>query len=625
MPAAVGVHRTAGAASVIDDGTIIGGRYRLVRRLGSGGMGVVWEAEDIPGSGRPVALKQIRLDEPDPHDRGRLAEALRREWRLAAAASDHPGVVAVHELIEHEGQPWLVMELLPGRDLRRVLATDGPLSARRAARLGVEMAEALEHLHRCGVVHGDVAPGNVMVCDDHAVITDFGISRPLQAGTVTTTHRPRGAPGFISPEVVAGQLPAESADVFGLGAVLLYAVTGRGPWGDDDQRAVFGRAAIGTPVVTARGRLRRVLGPMMRRRPRERPSLPACRTALMRVADGAGPRLWWPLLSHRRLIAAITLGLVVAAVAAGSAVWSIEQGASRTRAELAALSGDLGAQRRLDPCGLLDPGALRRFGDSSLVPDYGNYDRCDVFVDHDQHSVQITALAETDDGDPGPAGTTTSSEDGLTVLTLPAEATGCERRVALPGGADVDLTASIDSGTDPALCSMADLAVGSTVAALTGGDDPIRGGPFPEPSLGGVDACALLSDPDLLRAPVPQNSPDPVPAAGGWTHRPGFGRWSCRWEALGRGTVTIRFDRDTRGTTALGGRRETLAGRPAAEAALAPGHCEISVQQRPYPRPEGSIGYEVMILEADDANPIDPCRDARPLALAAASRLPTSP
>jgi eukaryotic-like serine/threonine-protein kinase len=608
-PAAAG--SGAAAAGAIGDGTMVGDRYRLVRRLGSGGMGVVWEAADGDDGDRAVALKHVRLDEPDPDERARMAEALRREWRVAAAAGDHRGVVGVRGLVEHADGPWLVMDLVPGRDLRAVVRDDGPLPARRAARLGVGMAEALEHLHRCGLVHGDVAPGNVMITDDRVVLTDFGISRPLRTSTVTATRRARGAPGFVPPEVVAGSLPTPGADVFGLGAVLLFAVSGQGPWGDGDERVVFGRALAGAPVVTARGRLRRVLRAMLRRRPRERPTPGACRAALEKVAEGGGPRFWWSLLSHRRLIAVVVAGIVVAVVAAAAAAWSIEHRDARIQARLGALGTDVGAQRSLDPCGLLDPDRLRRFGPASLVPDYGDFDRCDVFVDRAGTSVQLTALAESGDRRP-PTGTPTSESGGLVALAVPPTPTGCERVVEAPGGWDVDLYASIDAGSDPALCAMADDAVDTTVAALAGGDYPTHSEEFPAASLARLDACALLPA-DAL----------PGGAGGAWSVHPGFGRWDCRWRAPGRPRLQVHFDRDDQGAAGLGRPAGTIAGRPTAEQSEGPGECTVAVQQRPYPRPEGSTGYESVYVELDDVGAPDPCGLTRAVAAAVASRLPT--
>lgn len=597
------------------DVTIVAGRFRLLRRLASGGMGVVWHASDEEQDGRGVALKQVRLvDDSDPNERSRLIDALRRESQLAATAGEHPHVVAVHGVVEHDSEPWLVMDLVDGRDLRRVVREDGALPAPRAAALGVQLAEAVEHLHTRGLVHGDITPGNVLVTpDDQVVLTDFGISRPLHATTLTTVGRPRGVPAFLAPEVAAGQVAGSTADVFGLGAVMFYAVRGQGPWGDDDERVVLGRALSGGAVPLRRDDpFQRLLAPMLRRRPRERPPVAVCRDALERFRDGRRlPRSVAWRRRRTRALAAVAAVVVVGAVA----LVGVSLAGPHTPDPVLALAGSLADQRALDPCGLVDDAVLRRFGSTSVIPDYGNFDRCDVFIDDAGRSVQLTALVETA-GDPPPPGTTSTVEDGFQVLRLPAPADSCTRRVVLPGGQDLQIQVGIEGGLDPAVCSMADVGTSSAVSVLSSGTLPRRSLPFPAGSLGTVDACGLLTGDDVARATG--TAPAPAPPV-----EPGFGRWRCHWATAGGGPgILVRFDRDTKGPAAIKGRPTTVPGRVAAEATGEPGECTVSMRQRPYPRPEGEVSQEVVLVQVANSRDPDPCRVPRALALPVAERLP---
>jgi hypothetical protein len=205
------------------------GDFRLLRRLGAGGMGMVFEAEQAP-LGRTVALKVIR-----PHLRTspEAMERFRREAR-AAARLRHPNIVAVLSAGEQEGVRWIAMDLAPGEGLDGILARardrGEPVPPARAARWGARLARALEFAHARGIVHRDVKPSNVRVGpDDQPLLLDFGIARDEDAAS-TITGPFLGSPHYASPEQIAGLRSDGRVDVYGLGATLYECLSGAPPF-----------------------------------------------------------------------------------------------------------------------------------------------------------------------------------------------------------------------------------------------------------------------------------------------------------------------------------------------------------------------------------------------------------
>ncbi|MDR6593943.1 serine/threonine-protein kinase [Saccharothrix longispora] len=209
----------------MDEGRLVAGRYRLRTRLGSGAMGVVWQAFD-ERLGRVVALKQLIV--PEGTGSAEAVARAAREGRIAARVQ-HPNAVTVHDVVEDGGRPVLVMEYVPARTLAEV----GVLPPDAAARIGAQVASALAAAHAAGVVHRDVKPGNVLITSDGtAKISDFGIARAVGDVAVTRTGLLAGTPAYLSPEVARGAEPGPASDVFALGATLYAAVEGRPPFGE---------------------------------------------------------------------------------------------------------------------------------------------------------------------------------------------------------------------------------------------------------------------------------------------------------------------------------------------------------------------------------------------------------
>ena len=269
-------------------GCVVAGRYELLDRIGQGAMGTVWRATDQVLA-RDVAVKEVRLPDLMPaRDRAILRERTLREARVSAKLS-HPGVVTVHDVIEADGTPWIVMELVIARSLERVLAEDGPLPPRRVAETGLMLLGALASAHAAGIVHRDVKPGNVLLTrDGRAVLTDFGIAAVDGDPALTQTGMVVGTPGFCAPERIRGVPASPASDLWSLGATLYAAVEGRGPFdGHGSPMAVLASIVHSDPPpARLAGPLGGVIEALMSKDPAQRPDAAPGRTA----ADRRGRR-----------------------------------------------------------------------------------------------------------------------------------------------------------------------------------------------------------------------------------------------------------------------------------------------------------------------------------------------
>ncbi|MET8563792.1 protein kinase [Streptomyces flaveolus] len=262
---------------------VLGGRYRLDAVIGSGGAGDVHRGFDLRLQ-RPVAVKVFRVGTGDRED-GFHNEA------VILARLRHPGLVTVYDAGRHDGRAYLVMELIEGPTLKARI-TEGPLAPGETAALGAGLARALAHAHDAGIVHRDVKPSNIILdTSGRPHLTDFGISRLLDATTRTTAGTLIGTAAYLSPEQVLGQSVGPSADVYALGLVLLECVTSRLEYD-------------GAPLEAAIARLHRrpelpeslpeefaaLLGDMTALDARARPSADDCARTLTALAEPAGPR-----------------------------------------------------------------------------------------------------------------------------------------------------------------------------------------------------------------------------------------------------------------------------------------------------------------------------------------------
>ncbi len=207
-------------------GETLSGRFRIERLLGRGGMSSVWEAYDEE-LGRPVAIKLLharRLESADSVDR------FEREARTLALLA-HPGIVTVIDRGETDGRPFIVCELVDGRDLHERIALEGRLPIAEALAIAVQVAGALAYAHERGVIHRDVKPHNVLLtADGHAKLTDFGIARVDDAPALTNPGRVLGTGDYVAPEQAQGHPLDGRADIYALGALLYHCLTGGPPY-----------------------------------------------------------------------------------------------------------------------------------------------------------------------------------------------------------------------------------------------------------------------------------------------------------------------------------------------------------------------------------------------------------
>ncbi|GAA1289496.1 hypothetical protein Psi02_17140 [Planotetraspora silvatica] len=206
---------------------LIAGRYELITPIGRGTMGTVWRAFDR-SLARVVALKQIRQDPGlNRAQREELRERMIREGRIAARVR-HPSVATIHDAIEVDGSPWIVMELVDGRSLEQVIDEEGPLPPRLVAQIGYDLLGALRAAHAQNILHRDVKPGNVLLTDaGRVVLTDFGIAKAPGDSPLTRTGMVIGSPGYTAPERARGDYTGPESDMWSLGATLYFAVEGR--------------------------------------------------------------------------------------------------------------------------------------------------------------------------------------------------------------------------------------------------------------------------------------------------------------------------------------------------------------------------------------------------------------
>ncbi|MEU9099202.1 serine/threonine-protein kinase [Streptomyces sp. NPDC048361] len=269
-------------------GRLLGGRYRLLARLGSGGMGTVWRARDEVVE-RDVAVKEPRVpDHLGERERSTVHLRMRREAR-AAARIEHPSVVTVHDVVMEDGRPWIVMELVSGQSLADRLQ-EGTLDVREAAGIGLAVLGALAAAHEAGVLHRDVKPANVLLGrGDRVVLTDFGIAQVEGEQGLTETGAFVGSPEFIAPERVLGRRPGPESDLWSLGVVLYAAVEGMSPYRRSNTPATLQAVLSAEPQMPARGAgaFGTLVMQLLRKDPAARPSSAEVRATLEAVAAPA--------------------------------------------------------------------------------------------------------------------------------------------------------------------------------------------------------------------------------------------------------------------------------------------------------------------------------------------------
>lgn len=270
---------------------LLAGRYRLGELIGRGGMGKVWRAHDEVLH-RTVAVKELTAGlYVAEADRIVLHARTQKEAR-AAARINHPGVVTVHDVIEYDDRPWIVMEYVDGPSLADEVKESGPMPPGEAARVGLHVLGALRAAHAAGVLHRDVKPANILLArDGRVLITDFGIAAIEGDSEITRTGEIVGSIDYLAPERVYGEAPGPASDLWSLGATLYTAVEERSPFRRTSPISTL-QAVVNDelPPATQAGPLEPVIAALLRKDPADRPDAGEAERMLLDAMEGRRPK-----------------------------------------------------------------------------------------------------------------------------------------------------------------------------------------------------------------------------------------------------------------------------------------------------------------------------------------------
>ncbi|WP_411073767.1 serine/threonine-protein kinase [Streptomyces sp. cmx-4-7] len=271
-------------------GLLLAGRYRLGESIGRGGMGKVWRAHDEVLH-RVVAVKELTAGRfVAEADRLVLHARTQKEAR-AAARITHPGVVTVHDVLEHDARPWIVMQYVDGPSLADAAKESGTVEPREAARIGLHVLGALRAAHAAGVLHRDVKPGNILLArDGRVLITDFGIAAIEGDSTITRTGEIVGSIDYLAPERVKGADPGPASDLWSLGATLYTAVEGTSPFRRGSPISTMQAVVTEEPPHPEKaGALAPVIVALLRKDPKRRPRADEAGRMLLEAMEGRAP------------------------------------------------------------------------------------------------------------------------------------------------------------------------------------------------------------------------------------------------------------------------------------------------------------------------------------------------
>ncbi|MEA2426899.1 MAG: eukaryotic-like serine/threonine-protein kinase [Thermoleophilaceae bacterium] len=450
----------------VAEGTVVDGRYRIHRRIGSGGMADVYLAQDSQ-LGRDVAIKMLHRRFSRDHE---FVERFRRE-ASAAAGLQHPNVVAVFDRGEYDGTYYIAMEYLPGKTLKEVIREDAPLDQLRAIDLAIQILQAAAFAHRRGVIHRDFKPHNVMVgTDGRLKVTDFGIAR-AGASEMTETGSIMGTAQYLSPEQAQGQRVGTPSDLYSIGIILYEMLAGRVPFSGDSAVSIALKHVGEQPPrlrdlrPDVHPRLEQAVGRALLKDPDQRyasadefiGALQEARRALISGDNGAGSTSSWmpPVVPPRdddirgARWPFVVLVLLLLALVAGAAIWqpwssATQQstvpsvvGSSAKRATLVlersgfkVKTHPVSAQEKKGRVVSQDPPGGKRVDDGSTVdlavssgpPDELVPSVVNLPADQAVQELSAAGFKVTSDVTPS-----TSIKKGLTVRTSPKEGTAAPR------------------------------------------------------------------------------------------------------------------------------------------------------------------------------------------------------
>lgn len=610
--------------STVASDRLIARRYQVVRRLGAGGMGEVYLCTDMELR-RTVALKRSHTG-----DSGQI----RREARLGAGLT-HPHIVSVFDVVADDEDRWLVMEYVPSQALDGVLKSSGPLPPEQIRTVGAQLADALAAMHALGMVHRDIKPGNVLITEDgSARLTDLGVARWTEA-TITGGAVDAGTTAYLAPEVADGQPAEPPADVFGLGATLYAAATGRSPWGDSEQGpyAQLRRAAdykLEPLTAVVPDDLANDIGALLTRDPAERPTAEQARDLFLGSTSGQTDhtsvrstttastttarrrRTPWILAA----VAAVVALVVVAAVLVNrDGDESAKSPGDDEKSSEAPVAGAIGDPHSADPCALLKPDSLRNYGTVTVEPNYGNFHHCDLIVDTSGEGDIVDVSLEFEPHE--------ESSAQATVGPVEAEAPTenlCRRVINLPDDARVVVAARQVNEEPAPLCEMAEAAALAAYGSLVQEPVPRRKHKFEASSVANLDACDLLTS-DEVRAALGDTPPP----------EPGFADWSCAWGGDEK-EIWLTFRREwPLADDPLPGTRTRIGGR-VAYVSDDDDMCHVAFAERRYTpaaaSPDGSPTerdevIDISLVDPDIDDPEKLCPAVTKLAKGLVSRLPS--
>lgn len=525
----------------MNPGAVIFRRYELHEQLGAGGAGTVWRATDQLLH-QTVALKRVTVTGLDPEEARLTRDRALREARLAVQLRSHPHVVAVYDALIDAADIWLVMEYLPARSLRELLAdADGPLDHAEVARIGTAIADALAAAHDRRIEHRDVKPGNVLIGHDGTIkLTDFGISH-LSGDPHLTQSGITGTPAYLAPEVAKNGESSPASDIFSLGATLYAALEGQPPFGTDDnllQLLKVVRTGIIRPPANA-GPLEPLLLRLLHLDPTTRPDAATTRDLLARLHTATAPLQpsrsarwrprWPPRRPVRRGLAFAAAALILGTTIAFAGPIVLDTVTKDTGEEAAPDTTIAAATQRLrnaDPCPLTDLETLTQFGTPERVP--GPYlNSCQIDIDNRTGaSAQVLVSFDTPTAISSIEGTPAWHNNFALFRKELVEGKRC-RNLLLPGGEEpriyIDARTYDTDDKKPGidLCRVADVATDTVIAGLERDKGitytPNRTAHY---SHAHADVCTLVDPATLSKVPGLDLS-DPSVA---------YGNWSCLWE-----------------------------------------------------------------------------------------------
>ena len=475
------------------------GKYRLVAALGEGGMGRVLLG--VAPDGRLVALKQVHPEfAHNARFRTRFKQEVQASQRVSGAFT-----AAVMDADPDAETPWLASVFVTGPSLKEAVEATGPLPVDAVRRLAVGLATALIEIHRVGLIHRDLKPGNVLLTGDGPRVIDFGIARAAEGGPdLTGTGGIVGSPAFMSPEQAESRPLTPASDVFSLGGLLVMAATGRGPFPGSTTAQLLYDVVHAEPDLTAvPPEIRALVEPCLAKDPARRPTPQRILDFLGPVPPGTRP---WPPAVHdligaqdaavrtalswpapppppappkrRRWLPVVTALAAVCALAAGSliALAVVKADADPPTAGANLDPTSLDTLRRADPCRVLDDVTVTGAGKLRADPDTGYLDRC-TYESRSGGKISVKF------GDPiyVEGGRPTEDLDGRQVLFTEISGSTCDASVQVPAQPELGVTAL--AGT----CALAKTALGKVLDRLHGGGN---GYPLAPGTLLALDPCA---------------------------------------------------------------------------------------------------------------------------------------